>query len=342
MSRYLAQTALVGLLSFAAIWLYVVLCPMAFLDDEFPRWSAKQAMLGACHLGDLVVVGDSRAAVDIMPNALPVSSTNLALAGTSTVETYVTVDRLLRCPDLPRVVAISLSASHFAGPDTFWQKSALYRFLDADDLWALRRRSTQLNDWSMFTLDAPDDLPPWARILLYSADFPSLYFGSLLQNEVALHYRRNHAIYSDVLAARGQYFFHELPQGYDGIAAEGRMPKFAVLPILDAYFDRTLALLAARNIRAVFMPMPVNDATYLATTAEFRTGFAQYLHAYATRYKDFAVPQDTMPHMPNRLIGDDLSHLNQAGAAIFNRTFAPCAATLVRQAMLESCGFSKK
>lgn len=338
MRLYVLQTALFGSVVFAAVWLYVALAPMAFMDDEYPRWAAKQAMLDGCHLGELVVVGDSRAAVGIMPNALPVSATNLALAGTSTVETYVTVKRLLQCKDLPKVVVISISPSHFAGPDTFWQKSARYRFLRLADLQQLRRMSARLDDWSMFTLDAPDELPPEARIWLYTSDFPSVDFPSLMANGVFLHRARNRRIYADVLRTRGQYFFHENNAGNDGVAAEGEMRRFDVLPILDAYFDMTLALLAAHHVRAVFLPMPVNDATFAATDAAFRDGFAAYLRGYARRYPDFAVPDDVVPHAPNRFIGDRLSHLNAAGAASFNRAFAVCAAGLVRGPDVHACG----
>jgi hypothetical protein len=329
MRRYLLQVSLAGITIFATIWLYVVAFPMAFLDDEFPRWSAKQTMLDSCDLGDLTVVGDSRAAVDIMPNALPVRTTNLALAGTSTVETYVAVKRLLRCDKLPRAVIISLSASHFAGPDTFWEKSARYRFLGRADLEDLRGLSAQLHDWSMFTLDSPDDLPPRARIWLYASYFPSVYFSALLDNEIFFHFTRNELIYRQVRDTRGQYFFHERAQGSDGIAAEGRMPRFTVLPILDAYFNRTLSLLAARHVPALFVAMPINDATFASTTAEFREGFAGYLRAYAAKYPDFAIVGDTMPHVPNSQTGDSLSHLNQTGATLFNQAFAPCTENFV-------------
>jgi hypothetical protein len=337
MRRYLLQAALAGVTIFAAIWAYVVAAPMAFLDDEFPRWSAKQTMLDGCDLGELTVVGDSRAAVDIMPNALPVPTTNLALAGTSTVETYVATERLLRCANLPRAVAISISASHFAGPDTFWEKSARYRFLGRADLEDLRGVSARLHDWSMFTLDSPDDLPPRARIWLYSLDFPSIYFSALLDNEIFLHLQHNRMLYRQVLAARGQYFFHEQAQGSNGVAAEGSMPRFIVLPVLDAYFDRTLALLAARHVPAIFVAMPINDATFAATTADFRQGFARYLQSYAARYPDFAIAGDTMPHVPNSQIGDGLSHLNQAGAMRFTRAFGPCAQKLVTPAWKNAC-----
>lgn len=329
MRLYAAYAAAAFVLMFGAVWGYVVFAPMAFMDDEYPRWQAKQTLLRSCQADAVAIIGDSRAAVDVLPRQLPVPAVNLALAGTSTVESFVTVERLIRCPVLPRLVLISISASHFSGPDTFWQKSALYRFLGSADLEDLRVQSARLHDWSMFTLDPPDDLPPEARIWLYASDFPSIYFPELVQNDVFLHFWRNRALYEAVMASRGQYFFHESDSGNDSIAPEGNLPRFTVLPILDAYFGRTLDLLAAHHVRAAFLPMPVNRATYDAISPTFRRGFDAYLRGVAAAHPGFLVPADTIPWVENRLIGDGLSHMNRAGATAFSRRLASCVEGLL-------------
>jgi hypothetical protein len=65
--RYLQIMAVSALLSFAAIWTWVVTMPMAFMDSEYPSWRAKQIMLDRCDLGQAIVLGDSRAAADMNP-----------------------------------------------------------------------------------------------------------------------------------------------------------------------------------------------------------------------------------------------------------------------------------
>ena len=60
--------------------------PLAFLDPEYPAWLAKERMLARCDLGSVVIVGDSRAAVDIEPTLLPVKTTNLAAGGGEPIE----------------------------------------------------------------------------------------------------------------------------------------------------------------------------------------------------------------------------------------------------------------
>jgi hypothetical protein len=53
--------------------------PLAFLDPEYPSWRAKQIMLADCDLGEIMILGDSRAASGMMPARWPVPATNLAV-----------------------------------------------------------------------------------------------------------------------------------------------------------------------------------------------------------------------------------------------------------------------
>src|SRR3954466_15713584 len=76
---YLRLFALSAIVSFGLAWAWVIMMPMAFMDPEYPSWRAKQLMLKQCDLGDGIILGDSRAAVDIAPKRLPMRATNLAV-----------------------------------------------------------------------------------------------------------------------------------------------------------------------------------------------------------------------------------------------------------------------
>ena len=115
------------LAGFAAVWLWIVALPSAFLDREYPIWQAKLRLLDTCDLGSILVVGDSRAAADIIPALLPGRASNLAIGGAQPVESYFAVKRALQCPNPPGRVVISHSMGHFFLPDTFWTRSARFR-----------------------------------------------------------------------------------------------------------------------------------------------------------------------------------------------------------------------
>ncbi|HTB45863.1 MAG TPA: hypothetical protein VK741_19740 [Acetobacteraceae bacterium] len=321
--RYLAVLATVMVAGFALVWAWVAAMPLAYLDPEYPVWRAKLAMLRHCDIGDVLLVGDSRLAVDVIPALLPVKATNLALGGGMPIETYIVAARALTCPVPPRRVVISLGAPHFATPDLFWERSVKFGFVTSNDLALLRRLSRETGDAALEAPKAPDGLPSALRGWLYQWRFPSLYFSSLVKGRGFLRLWHNEATFAMTLAARGQAFFG-LDAGSSSVAAEGHMDAFVPLPVLDRYFDRMLALLAARGIPADFIAMPMNQTTGNAVLPAVRDGFAAYLARYEARYPLFHVIGPPMPAWPDRYFGDEFSHLNPEGAALLSMPFGRC------------------
>jgi len=325
---YLAVLGAVATVCFAAVWLWIAAVPMAYLDPEYPVWRAKLAMLRRCDPGQVLIAGDSRAAVDVIPALLPVPVTNAAVGGGMPVEAYLAVKQALACPVPPLRVVISLDAAHFVQPDLFWERSVKYGFVGAADLMQLQRVARETGDASLNTPRFADGLPAWLRARLYAWRFPSLYFASLAKGGVFLRWWHNHATFTRATAARGQYFFGR-GAGSATVASEGHMTAFTPRPVLDRYFDRTLALLAARRIPVDFVAMPMNESTGRAVRPEVRAGFAAYLARYAARYPNFHVVGPSMPTWPDRYFGDEFSHLNPAGARLFSAQFAACLKDLL-------------
>lgn len=334
--RYLAALAAVMAAGFVLVWVWVAAVPLAYLDPEYPIWRAKLAMLQRCDLGDVLVVGDSRAAVDVMPVLLPVKTTNLAVGGGMPIEAYVAVARALACPVPPRRVVISLDAAHFATPDLFWERTVKFGFVGPADLALLRRLARETDDASLANPKLPDGLPTALRGWLYAWRFPPLYFSSLAKGGLFLRLWRNQAAYAAALEARGQYFFGR-DDGSSTVAIEGHMAAFVPLPVLDRYFDRMLALLAARGIPADFIAMPMNQATGRAVAPGMRAGFAAYLAGYEARYPGFHVVGPAMPAWPDRYFGDGFSHLNPQGAALLSMRFGRCLQGRLEQASEADC-----
>ncbi len=319
--RYLRLLILTGFVTFSAVWLWVATMPMAFMDAEYPSWRAKQVLLDQCHLGDTVILGDSRAAADILPRRLPFTATNLAVGGGEAIEAYTAMVRALACPNPPVRVIISIGPTHFVSPDLFWERSVRYGHFSAIDLAVLREASRRSGDMSVYARNPVDELPLLIRDWLYEVRFPTLYFASLGHGGGALRWSRNQQVLQETLAARGQYFFGT-DHGSEVVASEGHLSAFRVLPILDHYFNRLLALLNERGIEANFVAMPLNDATWSQVHPEVRDAFLGYLKSYERRYPGFHVASDIMPHWPDRFFGDRFCHLNIEGAERFSDQLA--------------------
>lgn len=315
--RYLVTLAASALLSFGAIWLWVAAMPMAFMDPEYPSWVAKETMLASCDLGDIVVLGDSRAAADIKPIRLHVRTTNLAVGGGEAIEAFAALERVLACPVPPKRVVLSLDPGHFVRPDLFWERSVRYGFLSAGDIAALRAASGITGDHSVYRARGSEGLPPLLRDWLYRARFPAFYFSSLLHGGVAFRWARNQNTLQQTLAARGYYRFGANP-GSAAVAADGHLASFQPLPILDYYFDKLVAALDRSGVQTIFVAMPVNDATWQHVRPATLARFAAYLAGYERRYRHFHVDGELMPHWPNRFFGDEFCHLNPDGAEKFS------------------------
>ncbi len=325
------RSLLAFVITFAAglglAWAWVVAAPLAFLDPEYPYWRAKQEMLRRCDLGRVLVLGDSRAAVGIMPARLPVPTANLAVGGGEAIEALAALDRALACPRPPERVVLSFDPVHFARADLFWERSVRFGFVDLSELRALRRIGEQVGDAAFAAPHAPDGLPGPVRDLLYAARFPPLYGASLAKAGIALRWPENRRALAAGLASRGQYFFGTAP-GSDAVADDARLRVFAVLPVLDVYFRDMLAALTARGIPADFIAMPVNTATAQAMPPRVLAGFAAYLAGLARQYRTFHIIGPVLPAWPDRDFGDEYSHLNPHGAAVFSDWLAGCLASL--------------
>jgi hypothetical protein len=319
--RYLHLLGGSATLSFALVWAWVALMPMAFMDAEYPSWRAKELLLDRCDLGDTVILGDSRAAADILPRRLGFRATNLAVGGGETVEAYAAMARALACPKPPKRVLISFVPSHFTHADLFWHRSVRYGFFNAADISALREASRQTGDNALYQAGHTDGLPAVIRDWLHLARFPSLYFASLAHGGGFLRWTRNQQILNETLAERGHYYFGT-DAGSDIVAEEGHMTGFQPLPILDHYFAKLLALLDEHGIDAEFVAMPVNEATWLEIRPDVRDKFVAYLAGFEQRYPRFHVNGYFMPHWPDRFFGDQFAHLNPEGAELFSAQLA--------------------
>jgi hypothetical protein len=321
--RYLRALAAGTASVFLLVWVWVASVPMAYLDPEYPFWRAKMAMLAACDLGDVVILGDSRAAAGLLAVSLPVKTANLAVGGGTPVEAYAELTRALACPAMPRRVVVSFDAAHFMQPDLFWERAVRFGFMSGQDLAALRATAEALDDRSLDVRQRFAALPGAVRDWLYLVRFPPLYAASLVQGGVLLRWPENRRAMAVGLVARGQYFFGT-DAGSSVEAIDAHLTAFQPTPVLDRYFDRILALLASRGVPVDFVPLPMNQSTAQAVHPAVRAGFEAYLAGYEARYPGFHVLGPSMPAWPDRLFGDAFAHLNPDGAPVFTALFGHC------------------
>jgi hypothetical protein len=318
--RYLAVSGLACVILFAIVWLYMLALPMAFLSRDYPQWLAKRSLLASCDVGSVSIFGDSRALVAIDPMQLPFKASNFAFSGTTPIEGYFTVQRMLRCPKLPKAVVIGFSPGPFMQDVYYWDVSVRSGILNFSNTRQVQKEGESLHDREISVLRQGDELPPLVREALYAARFPSIYFSSLVNSYVFGRYVPNLTAEDKTLASRGHAFMGEA-SGSDALAGEAYLPNFAASPLIDAYFTHTLSALSNAKIPVVIVSFPVNEATCRSTTPELRAGFTQYLTRRVAAFPDARIVGPLLPCWPDRLFGD-ATHLNASGAAAYTKLVA--------------------
>lgn len=317
-ARYLLWLGCSLLGVFVAVWLYIALLPMAFMESGYAAWAAKAAMLKECRLGQIPFFGDSRLEAGVVPAALPVDATNFGLAAGTPVEAASAIRRATSCPGAPPQAVVSLIPEHF-GPLSkfFWILSIRYGFLSPSDVLATEHLADRLGDRETLATPTPDGLGGNLRDWLYAARFPSFSFGSLVQGRVFGRYGSNMARYDAMLRSRGWAPY----AGGDAAAGPDPEEGFAPTKLQTAEFEAGLAALRHRGVEVFLMVMPFAQSHQ--RSPEAIAAYLRYLDAVTTRIPGVHLLADGVPVWPDRFFADG-AHLDPDGAKAFSERLAAC------------------
>jgi len=331
--RFLAVFLVAMLAALGAARVYVGIAPMGFLESGYGGWVARQTLLRSCDLGEVAVLGDSRAEASVIPAMLPVKAANISFGATSPLETYFFVREAMRCPHPPSRVLLVFGSVDFGNvSDYLWRNAARYGYIGYGDLREISAVAASLGDKSVENMDTGDGLGGMARDALYALGFPSVYFNSLLHGEVFRRYAINRAHLDSVASSRG-FEAHATPAGPDMIGDDAKQDRFTVLPVQDAFFRRTLELLAAHGTQVEYLNVPITASTSRHLADRYLSGWREYIASYEAKFPNFRQLGALPTAWPDRWF-NDRHHLGPAGAKAFSAKLAKC---LMPEAARESC-----
>ncbi len=311
--RFLAFAALAAFVVLAALWTLTSQFRQGFLAPEYGMWVAKKEMVASCQFGSTVILGDSRMVADVLPGPLG-NATNLALGGASPIEMYYMLLRASRCPNPPRRVVISFSPAQLMEAEYFWPRTALFDFLDYDELDEVRAASRRLGDDLLYQSPNIGDFDAVVTNWLHAHHFPSYYMSSIINGRVVGRLGTYHEIHDSVEAMAGHHLYGHAA-GAPVVAEEAEMRRFHAAPLLDDYFRRLLALAERNGMRVDYIAAPWNDTTFERLKPGFTDQLAAYLAGLSEAHPDFRLLAP-VTHMDDAYFGDP-AHLNAKGAAAF-------------------------
>ena len=333
MRRFMAVFLLAMVAALGLARVYIGIAPMGFLESGYGGWVARQSILRACDLGDVAVFGDSRAEASVIPAMLPVKAANISFGATSPMETYFFVREAMRCPRPPSRVLLVFGSVDFANvSDYLWRNAARYGYIGYRDLREISAVAASLGDKSVENMDTGDGLGGVARDALYALGFPSVYFNSLLHGEVFRRYAINRVHFDEVAAGRG-FEAHATPAGSDMIGDDAKQDRFDVLPVQDAFFRRTLELLAAHGTRVEYLNVPITASTSSHIADRYLSGWRAYVASYEAQFPNFRQLGTLPTAWPDHWF-NDRHHLGPAGAKAFSAKLAKC---LMPEAARQPC-----
>ncbi len=328
-ARFLLVAGMAFLTTWGAVWVYIALYPMAYEGRDYPVSLAKNILISQCRPNQIVVFGDSRAVAGVLPTAMDVPVENLAFPGASPVETYFLVQRVLRCPEPPRLVVIAHSASMYPEDEFFWSLFASLGVLSTADIHAVEANARALNDDELEHAERPDAVPLEFLPTLYAVHFPPLYFGVLAGGYVAARWRYNSRALHEAVNSSGRSSFGTA-DGSDAISDEAKMANWQVSPLVNLYLDRTLALLAAYHVPVMIMTMPINTSTCEHLPAVVQPRFSAYLAKIAQANPNVELVDSKIPCWPDRFYGDAW-HFNMTGTLAYSRKLQGVLAVLLHE-----------
>jgi hypothetical protein len=310
---FLAGMALFVCLLFGLAWIWVTTAPTSYIDPDYSVWRAKETLLQQ-DTAQVLILGDSCAEDDLIPDRLGPDVINLGGAGTTPIDAYFLAKKIVALKPLPRAVIISFVPFHFANPtpELFWSRMT-FGSLGFGDLNEIRETSRRLHDNVLFGTESPGDIDARLKIALLSVKLPSFNGPALLQALFEQRMKENSAAYAAVLQSRGQKYRDVHPES-DRLDETSSLKVFVPSKLIDFYFDQTLALLSSQRIPTYFIGMPHRELSDKLYTRTLRDNYAAYLQSYARLYPDFHILGDPLPNYPMADFGD-YAHLNAQGAA---------------------------
>lgn len=303
----------------ALLWAMAAFGKAGFLDPEYGMWTAKQEMVQSCALERAVIMGDSRAVADLDPAQIP-QTTNLALGAATPIEMYYVTERMLSCPHPPSLVLLNFSPMELVRDRYFWVRTAIFGFASFAELEQIRRDARSFHDTSLYPVQVTGDFNAIFRNWLSAHSFPSFYLTSMVKGHLFGRLASYRRVREETIAGMGHHGYGTA-RGTPIPAEEAEMTGFTPSPMLDAWFDRMLRLLADAGTEVVLVATPWSVATCAALRPEMVQAYSAYLRSVAARHANVRMLGEPVTCLPDTMFGDPY-HLNAEGVATFSRHIA--------------------
>ena len=300
----------------APLWLFPIYCHTHLLsivgsDYVGALWNKEFTQNNQGKYYSTLILGDSTANAAYMPEVLSDSAVNLALAGSSTIEGYYTLEDYLENNKAPKDIFISYMDYHLEEDDFTWDVSNFVHKFTKEQNEEIYRMIKKYGNQSVEELTTDGDYD--RTVAMYSIYSPTIYSYSAFKSLGSLRNEENEAAMEDIKTRLGRYSSitnrEYEPEGIMGYS------KFKVGKLQEKYYIKILDLCEENDIDVHLIKLPLCiDAGFID---DYEDEVADYYDELLEDYDnaDFYWFHTTYEHE----FFCDSYHMNNHGAFRFSR-----------------------
>ncbi len=304
---------IVAALPFLLVTAFTFLAPMCYMDREYPARQYLKNVIASDTDYDVLILGDSRAMADLMPEYMGDSCVNLATGGATAIENYYYLKDYLKHHPAPEKCVILFAPFHYSYMDNFWERSVYFNELGVSQTAEVLKNAKDCGSETVLREHFASDL------IANRLRFPNVYLPALINARFVGRYAENRAVLSELESSRG-YAPFGTEQGSSDLNYETsyeRLRESGDADLIRLYLRKTLDLCEANGIRAYVLQAPMNHASVEKLQEGFVKGYTLLMRSFSDLHPN-AVVEMQIPDYDNALFGD-ASHLNAEGAEKFTK-----------------------
>jgi len=275
--KYLGVMFVVATVLFAMAWVVSARFKSYFLEPQYGSWQARFAMLDRCYVGNVAIIGDSRAGAAYHPPILGPTVRNFGFNGVTPIEQYFFIRRMMACKTPPKLFVMAFSPRQFSEHKWFWTQSVAFGGLDASELKTIAL-TEKANHWrELYKGEFGAEPPPVIKNWLYLKSFPPFYFASMLASLGGHRHRAIEAAKLETFQSEGAFLMPGRLKCNAAPAEEALEPTFQVDAETNAYFHKEIDAILASGAKVVIGPIPISESTDKKLSDTFRSTYLNYI-----------------------------------------------------------------
>lgn len=299
-----------------AIVLYTALCPMMYMDEEYPAWRfSKRVAEGKECVGvnfNTVILGDSVAMSSFNPKYLSDSTVNLAVGGGTTIEAYYFLKEYLENHNAPQNVIVMFAPFHYHEIDNYETRTVYFKALPISDAIEVYKSAKNNDADIIYNKDVI------LADIECRASLPMKYIPAITAARFAGRKSTNDSLYNELIDRRG-YGTFGVSDGCDAVSYESTQSWLnmdGAAWCIGEYLGRIGGLCHENGINLLIVQPALNEATMEAMDDSYLEEHANVMGFYNMQLSEAKIESDLRCY-PNEYFGD-VSHLNEKGAKVFS------------------------